>query len=93
MSAPYGYDRERRGGGLVGAGDVGSAADPTRTGLPGPRQLDRSIHGGMELAMEQNLRLDSTDSEFGGDDGSIGQFFDTFNSPANRSHVGLCDSS
>ncbi|KWU45205.1 hypothetical protein RHOSPDRAFT_33148 [Rhodotorula sp. JG-1b] len=70
MSAPYGYDRERRGGGLVG-GDVGSAADPPRAGFPGPRQLDRSIHGGMELAMEQKLRLDSTDSEFGCDDGSI----------------------
>ena len=32
----------------------------------------------MEYAMEQKLRLDSTDSEFGGDDGPIGQFFGTF---------------
>ncbi|GAA5982689.1 hypothetical protein JCM10908_006746 [Rhodotorula pacifica] len=33
--------------------------------------LDRSVYSGIEKAMEQNLRLDSTDSEFGGDDGSM----------------------
>ncbi|GAA5881754.1 hypothetical protein JCM3774_000863 [Rhodotorula dairenensis] len=73
MGSPYGHDREGRRfegrGGLIT--DVGSAVDPPRSGLPGPRTLDRSTYVGIEKAMEHNLRLDTTDSEFGGDDGSM----------------------
>lgn len=86
MGSPYGHDREGRrfeGRGSLVA-DVGSAVDPPRSGLPGPRTLDRSRYVGIEKAMEQNLRLDTTDSEFGGDDGSMGQSATHFSPSSGR---------